>query len=148
MAKNINTRAVVEQNVRLWLAKLESGELTQGTGALEQNDKFCCLGVACNVVGAEREPSTFLENAMTYDGAQDYLPNTVRKKLGLKDIDPVVKVALKPNGVFDLEKLPDDDDDGYRLSILNDQYYLTFKEIAKVIRLNKNTLFRYKNLDI
>ncbi len=32
-----------------WVAALRSGKYQQGTGALCTGDKFCCLGVLCNL---------------------------------------------------------------------------------------------------
>jgi hypothetical protein len=34
-----------------WVAALRSGEYEQGMDQLKDNDKFCCLGVLCDVVG-------------------------------------------------------------------------------------------------
>lgn len=36
-----------------WLKALESGEYEQGVGQLKREDKYCCLGVACEVMGIE-----------------------------------------------------------------------------------------------
>lgn len=55
-----------------WVAALRSGEYTKGVGYLNANDKFCCLGVLCDLAveagvttftggggyGAEREAQT------------------------------------------------------------------------------------------
>lgn len=32
-----------------WIEKLRSGKYTQGTGALNENGSYCCLGVLCEV---------------------------------------------------------------------------------------------------
>jgi len=34
---------------KLWLDALRDGDYEQGTGQLKQNDKFCCLGVLCDL---------------------------------------------------------------------------------------------------
>ena len=39
-----------KERVLLWIESLESEEYEQGTGRLvSKDDRFCCLGVACNV---------------------------------------------------------------------------------------------------
>ena len=34
----------------LWIEALRSGKYEQGRGALRMGDKFCCLGVACDLI--------------------------------------------------------------------------------------------------
>ena len=34
-----------------WVAALRSGKYQQGAGYLRRDDKFCCLGVLCDVLG-------------------------------------------------------------------------------------------------
>lgn len=36
-----------------WVVALRSGEYKQGPGALHRGDKFCCLGVLCDLSGGE-----------------------------------------------------------------------------------------------
>lgn len=154
MAKNVNTREVVEHNVRTWLAALESGTFAQVTGALEKENRgFCCLGVACKVLGAERYLRES-DGEIQYDGEHDYLPETIRKKLGLGDSNPAVALFVSDGFKFDTEHVvPVGQEytskaEYITLSALNDNYSLDFKQIAKVIRLNKNRLFRYKDMEI
>lgn len=39
---------IVEKEFRAWLKALRSGKYDQTTGRLEDENGFCCLGVACN----------------------------------------------------------------------------------------------------
>lgn len=34
-----------------WIAALRSGDYAKGIGAMYHNGKYCCLGVACRVMG-------------------------------------------------------------------------------------------------
>jgi hypothetical protein len=43
------SKAEVRANRLRWLAALESGEYEQTDGHLRHGDRFCCLGVACDV---------------------------------------------------------------------------------------------------
>ncbi len=36
-----------------WVAALESGDYAQGQSYLQNNNKFCCLGVLCDVMAPE-----------------------------------------------------------------------------------------------
>jgi len=40
-----------------WIKALESGRYKQGTGYLRKDDRYCCLGVACEVSGLNLPPS-------------------------------------------------------------------------------------------
>ena len=46
MAKPKIDKALIEQ----WIAALRSGGYAQGKGALRRGNKFCCLGVLCDLV--------------------------------------------------------------------------------------------------
>lgn len=41
-----------------WIEALRSGRYKQGMHVLRDGDKFCCLGVAADLAGAEWEPHT------------------------------------------------------------------------------------------
>jgi len=38
-------------NRKKWIAVLRSGEYQQANGKLRDGDKFCCLGIACDISG-------------------------------------------------------------------------------------------------
>lgn len=46
-----------------WLEALRSGEYEQGYGCLFTNNRFCCLGVGCVILGADK--NTMDEKEMT-----------------------------------------------------------------------------------
>ena len=110
-----------------WLKALRSGEYKQGTGWLQMDGKYCCLGVLCAIVADEIdlpvEERTDVTNAtiVTYGRPNDKtdtdLPNKVVEYVGLGSSDPVVEVAT---------------DYKRTLSNLNDNG-MTFLEIADII---------------
>ena len=73
-----------------WLTALESGKHKQGNGHLCKNNKYCCLGVACEVLGLKKE---YNEGIIIYfsreikEDLQDsnftYLPDGIAKEIGL-----------------------------------------------------------------
>ena len=78
----------LNKNAQKWVRALRSGKYKQGRGVLHgAGDKFCCLGVACNLAlesGLKLETFTDLAGGTSYDGAGCYLPDKVRKWLGLR----------------------------------------------------------------
>jgi len=80
-----------QENMRTWIAALRSGQYRQGTGTLrwpdEDGDRFCCLGVACEVLGASWDGGY-------YDGSGTFLPSTIASKLGFKNESPRLTKAL------------------------------------------------------
>jgi hypothetical protein len=111
-----------------WLNALRSGNYTQGTDRLvDDDDNFCCLGVLCNIAP---------ESAGKWTSYQDYsnkeewgfehkfgyihtsiLPKSVQKWAGLDSPNPLVYVI---NG------------DQYEITRLNDAGY-TFEQLADII---------------
>jgi hypothetical protein len=72
---------------KLWLAALRSGKYKQGRRALRDKNKFCCLGVLCDVhskaKGMEWDGEEYLGSAST-------LPAQVFKWAGLAGPNPMV----------------------------------------------------------
>ena len=65
-----------------WVSALRSGDYVQGKGQLRRGNKFCCLGVLCNIHAQEHPESTWLEHRDTYLGEIGLLPNEVTKWIG------------------------------------------------------------------
>lgn len=114
----------------LWIEALRSGKYQQGIGALQNEEgKFCCLGVLCdlhmkNVSTKEKwEPDTTgsrFKNK-TYYRARSYLPPQVNDWALDKDPEEIGTIRL----VFD---------NSFRgLDSLNDYYKLSFQEISDLI---------------
>jgi len=103
-----------------WLEALESGEYVQTTGALCDGNGFCCLGVACDVLGleAEKQPS----GMWLYDGHTGCAPQSVVKNLNLIDDQGQTR------------------DPGKTLVDMNDGGQ-SFAEIAAFIRANPEKVF-------
>ena len=114
-----------------WVNALRSGEYQQGSGALHPQDKYCCLGVLCDIYAKEND-TYWQEDKDNSDysvfmGEKDYPPVPVMKwaEIGgerLSVNDPSVKIY--------------DEDDGdwvfMSAAKLNDEGY-DFNQIAKLI---------------
>ena len=125
-----------------WSEALESDKFEQGTGALRENGKHCCLGVLCEVArtkfdldievipqaevyddvygGAGEVNGSYDGDTFAYDGDQDWevLPVTVAEWAGI-EVNP--------------EVYSPEDERKVRLSDLNDGGS-SFREIAKLIK--------------
>jgi len=105
-------------NREKWIEALESGEYKQAQNTLRKDDKFCCLGVACDINGIGH-----WENGSYFVGKLEYhatLPYQVKDWLGLRT--------------------PAGHGKEFSLSYYNDNGS-TFQEIAEMLR--KNDLLFY-----
>lgn len=109
-----------------WLEALESGKFEQGQNCLRSGDnKFCCLGVACELSGIEPIlNSNYLSPRYEYLGERHYLPQVIVDKLKFRD-----------NQGIAFGKQP-----GKAIAYLNDMGR-TFKDIAEIIRANPALYF-------
>lgn len=71
----------IPKNIQLWLDALRSGDYDQYRGALEGNNSYCCLGVACRVANYHGTKIR-LEDYALLGGSLDSQPE-VQKWLGL-----------------------------------------------------------------
>lgn len=79
----------------LWVAALRSGEYKQGHRQLRSGDKFCCLGVLCNL-HAQAHPKVAAKETdpILYMGRLGFLPPAVVKWAGLQ-YDYGARVTIK-----------------------------------------------------
>lgn len=73
---------VLDPNLKKrWVNALRSGKYRQGKGKLRSfDDKFCCLGVLCDIEGAKWQVDGDHYNA---DGSGAFLPETIREQYGV-----------------------------------------------------------------
>jgi hypothetical protein len=100
---------------RKWIKALESGEYSQGIHRLRSSDKWCCLGVLCNLHAQEHpEIAATQKLKWVYLGESTVLPKEVMVWSGMdSDIGSISY--------------------GENLAKMNDSG-MTFQEISKVIR--------------
>lgn len=111
-----------------WIEALESSKYLQGEGYLcskgteeDSGDRYCCLGVACEVIGVEKKdvPGGCYE----YQGYRGQLTSDLRDKIGLAS-GMGAKIG----------------DEAKSLAIMNDDG-TTFAEIARILRENPGDYF-------
>lgn len=121
-----------------WVAALRSGKFEQGTGYLNAHNKFCCLGVLCEICQLEKEIYDNHVYRYSYKCNHDYecdlpthsssktqLPQLFADKLGIESFPTVPVKVIWPN-----EK-----DEKVRISLaqLNDDRTILFAGIADII---------------
>jgi len=126
------------ENKATWIEALRSGKYKQGAYALHQSDRFCCLGVAIEVLTDLEwedcdDPFDF-EDKKQVKGSQSLsctpsLPDDVAEQLGFGDIVPwdVIRkfyLGVLPPIAWTWEGLA---------TYLNDTRQFTFNEIADVM---------------
>lgn len=72
-----------------WIAALRSGKYKQGTGQLKQEDRFCCLGVLCDLHRKEC-PEERQWNGGFYFDIVTTLPKEVIFWAGLNEHNPAL----------------------------------------------------------
>ena len=118
----------MNENAKLWVRVLRSGQYEQNTGALRSLDQFCCLGVACDLYDEggwaedDVDPMVYRAEGKGYD---EVLPPCVQKWLGLRT--SMGRVELRDEV---LSTLMDANDEG-----------ATFEEIADLIEKHQYQLF-------
>lgn len=115
------------QDQLLWLEDLETTNAEQGQGALHENDKFCCLGRGCLVLGIPGKliPNPFGMRTVEYQGSSTIAPDSLIKRLRLRDCYGSVREDILGNS---------------SLVYLNDSK-VSFKEIAAIVRANPEGYF-------
>jgi hypothetical protein len=87
------------ENVDKWLDALESGAYQQCRGRLRGGDRFCCLGVGCDVSGIDRwvnDPGW--ESKGMYLGHGGLMPPEVMEWFGITEISFGVLAELNDSG--------------------------------------------------
>lgn len=124
-------------NAKKWLKALRSGKYEQGKNQLAGDNRFCCLGVACEVAianGVQLKKRIRSDGSIVYNSTSQYLPQSVMKWLGMKTV----------KGKFTIHHIDNDGwDEHTTLAELNDNYN-NFIEIADTIEKYKDQLFTKK----
>lgn len=107
-----------------WIAALRSGKYQQGKYSLRRDERYCCLGVLCELAVQDGIIERYDPlNDHVYDfgdengSSNGALPPTVVRWAGLHDSIPLVRFAGNEHG----------------LASLNDSIGLNFNQIAQII---------------
>ena len=95
-----------------WLEALKSGRYKQGQGMLRAEDKYCCLGVLCDLIDPKQWVVKGEQNWFFFDGDRFSLSVQVQFDTGIQTEEMQTLVKM------------------------NDSYLAGFKEIARWIEKN------------
>jgi hypothetical protein len=127
--------------VETWCEALDSGRYQQGREQLRIGDRFCCLGVACDLSGVG-EWSTSNFYYVGGNPSHQFLPVEIEVALGLENEEGMFLIAELPAALRQELKAF-----GYERQVhaslvgMNDAG-VPFPLIAKVIRARPKGLFR------
>ena len=137
-------------NIVKWLGLLESGELTQVEGVLRSDKGYCCLGVVCKALRLDFE--RFIVTHPLYDGntldsphwkcnEQEFnLPQEAAEAFGFYSlVGDIFVQGGAPARAFGFEP----GDHLGTLQDMNDDFKLTFKEIAEHVRFAPTWFFSH-----
>jgi len=121
---------VNKNNIQEWVKALRSGDYEQIDGALRINEKYCCLGVACDIAlkSGDLTDDYRWETSDRFGTEEDFystaLPSVVVDWLGLKanQHDPML---VSENG-----------EEAHSASNWNDGQQASFNDIADMIEGN------------
>lgn len=116
-----------EEAQELWFQALESGEYKQGRNVLQNFGRYCCLGVACRV---------YEKYVLKPKGESLKIPNY---RADLRSPFDVVRDWL---GLYDWFGAPRNYTNNLNSCVvMNDDKKLSFPEIAKILRENRDAYF-------
>src|SRR5690242_8424918 len=97
------TEKEIRENRNLWIDALEFGNYEQGEGYLKNGSKYCCLGVACEVLkerlGLEVPLNEEFGPGVTqFEDSIASLSSAMLIALGLSEEHQAVLIALNDNG--------------------------------------------------
>lgn len=131
---------VNKENMLKWVEALESGNYKQGEGVLRErvngrkrDDNFCCLGVGCDIAGFGWETKEWYPGSDSKEwfvkghGDEANPPEEFEKWLGIEESP---RFSLYHENADGEEYWIEDEP----LAGLNDDYGLTFGEIAQLLR--------------
>lgn len=78
-----------------WLEALRSGKYEQGICYLQNNGRFCCLGVLCDLMEPDGWQKREDESRIVlHDGQQDFPALSIMERVGLLDIEAHALIDL------------------------------------------------------
>ncbi len=130
----------MNDNAKMWVSALRSGDYVQTSGSLKENDSFCCMGVACDLYSKSVGNSRWNLDSSGTDwfevlgegdpnerGSDVFLPEVVMMWLGIEDNCGKFFDEGVGAGTDSLVDMNDNDS--------------TFEDIAKIIEEEPRGLF-------
>ena len=91
----------------LWIEALRSGKYEQGVGGLARDNKFCCLGIACEVLGplkGVKKSKVFIiafgGDEILYNNNSTLLPQMLVDVIGISHAGSTEQGAIIAGGAY------------------------------------------------
>lgn len=119
----------MKDRIRLWVKALRSGKYHQAKRSLRRDNRYCCLGVACDVYHRETGDGEWQkrdDGTYAFIGADGFM-------YGVNNLPAKVCIwfGLATNPI--LGKRPEDPMSWMSAIRANDDYNMTFDEIADLV---------------
>lgn len=129
---------VNKARVLRWIERLERNTDPQGKGYLKSEQGLCCLGVATEEFGDECGISSHVMEKYGFSPDDERIDVTMYEWTGEeglgKEAGTMPQVVSEYLGIDTDNPFVDFEGERVRVSILNDQYSLSFPEIAALLR--------------
>ena len=136
-----------------WLKGLRSGEyvkgknqlVTEGAGARQDYDEFCCLGVLCDVMGYEMSDNDSYHSANLigdYESLDGILPTKIAAELGITENEQGILAELNDSGETSYFQLRKTGENVQYCSFGHEGDYKEIKFSAKTFRGIANAIER------
>lgn len=103
-----------------WLKALRSGDYEQGEECLRKEEKYCCLGVLCDIIKKDlsldwiKKEDQEIFQFGDYENDDEVLPFLVFKYCELDGRDPIIYIGGRGRNISDLN------DNGYTFEVIAD----------------------------
>lgn len=122
---------------KLWIDALRSGEKKQGVRALCKNDKYCCMGILCEIAREQGIVNTkIITGDVYYVATPEFIDSHQDKKLTGMDLEQtnyLLAPVLEWSGLSHRDPVVFWGDQFVSLASLNDDKELSFQQIADLI---------------
>lgn len=144
------SRKEILENRKNWIAALRSGTFKQGKNYLCKRSQYCCLGVVCQILKAERVMYSNNERIVTFidkngESSSGSLPYGIKQQIGLRTDTGYFTASKKIKDLLkDYKKVEyisnDRNQEETSLATLNDAG-VPFNIIADIIEMKPKGLF-------
>lgn len=100
----------LNDNARAWLQELRTTTKKQGKYKLNQNEAYCCLGIACELYINEgnKLDKNKLDYHTEYNNMGGFLPGIVATWLGISSYGIATAISLNDSGNQSFKEIADE----------------------------------------
>lgn len=100
---------MVKEYKKKWIEALRSGNYKQGKFALKRDNRYCCLGVLCNIHPEVEE--ILLDTSIYYkykkDESNGYLPDSLCRSMKIKEEEMTKLTEMNDHNELNFDQIAD-----------------------------------------